>query len=154
MTRITINGQEYGTGENVGSLTIDRICPGVLCRAMSEHEWTSFCDKIDETLAPAGPLKQKIRSYGRCDIIIVFANVAMFAVPSFLPVNIPDFYYPLAGSISFLTFVWAGCMRYRPAKKLQKIKKKVEQVCEEESRRKSNVSFHFRVSERCFKEII
>ena len=154
MTRITINGQGYGTGDNGGSVTIDRTFPGVLSEAMYEHEWTSFCDKVDEALAPAGQLREKILGFGKWYLLIISAMFTITSVSFFLDLNIvPVFVYLIVGGVLALMCVCGSYMHIRSViKKLQEVKKKVEQVCEEESRKRSNVSFHFRVSERCCEE--
>ena len=150
MTRITINGQGYGTGDNGGSVTIDRTFPGVLSEAMYEHEWTSFCDKVDEALAPAGQLREKILGFGQWYLLIISAMFTITSVSFFLDLNIvPVFVYLIVGGVLALMCVCGSYMHIRSViKKLQEVKKKVEQVCEEESRKRSNVSFHFRVSEK------
>ena len=158
MTRINIHGQGYGTGENGNSISIDRTFPGALSGAMSEYEWTSFCDKVDEALAPAGPLRQQILGSGKYGALFLFVAFGVYALTFSVGFrggsNLPPFVYPVVGIVFFLVFVCGGCMSFRPIiKKLQEIIKKVELVCEEESRKRSNVSFHLRVSRRYFKEI-
>ena len=158
MTRITIKGQGYGTGDNGGSVTIDRSVPGDLRRAMSGHEWTSFYDKVDEALAPAGLLRQKVIGAQKCFMLIII--IVMIVLFVFTPIlsyfevsSVITLLILIVGGVLFFVIFCGSSMRTRSAvKKLQEIKKKVEQVCEEESRKRSNVSFHFRVSERCCEE--
>ena len=126
MTRITLNGQGYGTGDNGGPITIDRTFPGVLGRIMSEHEWTSFCDKIDEALAPAGPLRKKL-----CCYRITLAILLLLFM--FLPMY-SSFYAAFVVSVSILVSFCMASMRFTSTrKKLQDIKKKVEQLCQQET---------------------
>ena len=150
MTRITINGQGSGTEDSSGPLTIDRTCPGVLSGFMSEHEWTSFCNKIDEALAPASLLKQKQDCYGCIFFLLAIAFIPLFFVEKYLNLSL------FVVAVSLFVFLCVGLVvNSCVTMKLQEIKKKkVEPVCQEESRKISNVSFHYRVSERYFKEIV
>ena len=108
---------------------------------MSEYEWTSFCDKIDETLAPAGPLNRKFVRYMKILIFVVMASIFI----CFQKVDLS----PLVFVIALLVIIGVNKKHLIPAlQEFLKVKKKAEQICEEESRKRSNISFHYRVSEK------
>ena len=151
MTRININGQ--GQSVRGGTIAIDRTFPGELSGAMSEYEWTSFCDKIDEALAPAN-------SHRKIFMIAVFSVFALITIgilsvvffgirssdddvgngiPKILGIAIPFFFAIMIVMIIF------GCYI---SSKMRKVIGDADQVCEDESKKRPNVSFHFRVSIR------
>ena len=145
MTRITIKGQGYGTGDNGGSVTIDRSVPGDLRRAMSGHEWTSFYDKVDEALAPAGLLRQKVIGAQKCFMLIIIIMIVFAFTPilSYFEVSsIITLLILIVGGVLFFVIFCGSSMRTRSAvKKLQEIKRKVEQFVKK--RVEKDQTFHF-----------
>ena len=112
---------------------------------MSEHEWRSFCKKIDKALKPVGPLRQNQRCYYRIiEVMVLMLCLTSLFLSTESSTAAPFFVF----IVSALVFCFITYMGFTSTKKkLQDVKEKVERICRQESRKKPNVSFHFRVSE-------
>lgn len=147
-TRIELIGQGYTSGSTPdGSIKIERPFPGILNGQISESEWTSFCDRVDQALLPIADMKRKSR---KMTLIFYLAFIIFFGVffairfglggyySSYISYILPAVFIPL--------FIMNVCFMMRLMKMAGETLTQLKQVCEDESNRRSNVSFHVRVS--------
>lgn len=150
MTRISLNGQ--GTnGAGDGPITIDRSFPGLLSGAMSESEWTSFCDKIDETLAPTNSLRQQalrlLLSLLLTMVIVIFIYSLITSIGFSIGFRSSSgILYVMYNVFWFIGIVIILVVNYRRVlpvfQKLQQNKNDFEQICKDETKKRPNVLFH------------
>ena len=144
-TRIEINGQGYTTGTTPdGSMKIDRCCPGTLDAVMSESEWTSFCDRVDHKLECLADFKRKAKKMiFICLVSLIILSVLFVVLP--VPGGLSSLYIYIPVSIivyAILYFYIISPMNRKGNEALNDLK----QVCDDETKKLPNVSFHLRVS--------
>ena len=149
-TRIELIGQGYTSGSNPdGSIKIERPFPGILNGQISESEWTSFCDRVDQTLLPIADAKRQSRKMKLIYFLLSVILVGVFFAIIFL-VPRGDYYSPyifyILPAVYIPLFIMNACFMIRLRKKAGETLTQLKQVCEDESNRRSNVSFHVRVS--------
>lgn len=149
--RIDLHGQGYTTSYTAnGDVTIDRAFPGLLDGFMSQFEWTTFCDRIDEALRPVSALKKKMRMY-YCLYVLLFVGMSA-AIPILATSDIAYNLVSSAAYVPILVVIFCVPMGLfyflarRMTMKAKEILAGVQKVCDEESAKRSNVSFHIRVS--------
>jgi len=150
-TQIAIHGQGTGMGPQStpgNAPVIDRSFPGILSGKMSESEWTSFCNDVDKTLEPVGPIKGQIMAKMKmlaCGMFASFAVIAGITATGALTNSVGFYIYP----VLFFSFpLGIFCVSKRAfasvAGELRKVMTDLEEVCERESARRHDVSFHVR----------
>ena len=149
-TRIELIGQGYTSGSTPdGSIKIERPFPGILNGQISESEWTSFCDRVDQALLPIADMKRKSRKMKLIYFLLSVILVGVFFAIIFL-VPRGDYYSPyifyILPAVYIPLFIMNACFMIRLRKKAGETLTQLKQVCEDESNRRSNVSFHVRVS--------
>ena len=148
-TRIELIGQGYTSGSTPdGSIKIERPFPGILNGQISESEWTSFCDRVDQTLLPIADAKRQFRKMKLIYFLLSVILVGVFAIIFFVSRGryySYNIFYILPAVIFPLSIINA-CFMIRLRKKAGETLTQLKQVCEDESNRRSNVSFHVRVS--------
>lgn len=150
-TNIAIHGQGTGMGPRStpgNAPIIDRAFPGILSNKMSEGEWTSFCNEVDKTLAPVGPIKGQIMGKMKmlaCGMFVSFAVVAGISISGVLQNSVGFFIYPIMFfSLPLGLFCFSKRAFSSVAVELNKCMKDLEEACERESARRHDVSFHVR----------
>lgn len=58
--RIEILNQKTGFQQNPNPIVVDRNMPAILNGRMTQTEWKTFCDNIDQALEPMTPLKNNM----------------------------------------------------------------------------------------------
>lgn len=129
------------------NVTINRTFPAILNGHMTETEWKTFCDRIDEVLVKVGPLQQRM--------ILMFVGIGFVMVGGFVAIGVlmssGAFFanpalFPVLGFGSVFLFACCGfgsvCFT---AQQGRVIETDLEKVCNEESARRPNVSIHVRV---------
>ncbi len=143
--RVDFSPSGYGLCN--ANVTINRACPAILNGHMTETEWKTFCDRVDEVLAKVGPLQQRmvlmfaasgfVMMGGFIAIGVLMSSGAFFANPAIFPV------------IGFGSVFLFGCCGFGSiiftAQQGRAIEVDLEKVCNEESARRPNVSIHVRV---------
>ena len=129
-------------------VTIDRTLPASLEPLISNSEWNRFCDYMDRALKPIEGIKQRasrLMLIAVCASFFIFALIAIlggslfknngnifpvFAVLGILFIAIPAF-------MSFCTWKVTE-------KEMNSVIQDVQRVLNDESIRRSNISFHWR----------
>ncbi len=147
-TRIDILGQRGGIHAQPGkNVIIDRKFPGILNGRMSEFEWTSFCDNVDRAIAPIGPLKTQLSRGAMRGGVLMFAFFAVIAVLVTTRV-LSDKIHMILPPLFIVFMIVPTVLSFRRFKlvavQLSKIMADLEAVCQAESDKRSDVSFHVR----------
>lgn len=150
-TRIELIGQGYTSGSTPdGSIKIERPFPGILNGQISESEWTSFCDRVDQTLLPIADAKRQSRKMKLIYFLLSVILVGVFAIIFFASERRGGYYssyiFYILPAVYIPLFIMNACFMIRLRKKAGETLTQLKQVCEDESNRRSNVSFHVRVS--------
>jgi len=147
--RINLIGQGYTTGHSAdGLIHIDRSMPGILHQHMGQSQWINFCDRVDSTLIELGPVRKKVRNALRISGIIslvlfgtiagVFASGVVFRAGSY-------YVFPILGVLFAIVPTFIYCRMIAPVMtKVRKTLSDLEIICNEESSKYSNLSFHLR----------
>jgi hypothetical protein len=150
-TNIAIHGQGTGMGPRStpgNAPIIDRAFPGILSNKMSEGEWISFCNEVDKTLAPVGPIKGQIMGRMKmlaCGMFASFAVIAGISISGVLTNSVGFYIYPVMFfSLPLGLFCFSNRAFSSVAVELNKCMKDLEEACERESARRHDVSFHVR----------
>mmetsp|Transcript_15981 Transcript_15981/g.15378 ORF Transcript_15981/g.15378 Transcript_15981/m.15378 type:complete len:223 (+) Transcript_15981:57-725(+) len=136
-TRIELNGQM-----KIGQIKIERSFPGILNGQMSESEWTNFCDRVDQTLLPIADVRRKKRKMTLIFILLMVIFFGVFAI--FITGSGGISFLPFLPVVIIAPFIINVCFMIRMSKKARETWTQLKQVCEDESNRRSNVSFHVR----------
>jgi len=148
---IAIHGQGSGMGPQStpgGSPTIDRAFPGILSGKMSEGEWTSFCNDVDKTLEPVGPIKTKIMGTMKilsCGMFAAFAVIAGITASGLIQNYMGFYLYPVMFfSLPIGLFCFSRRVFRSVGATLSKCMQDLEEACARESAKRHDVSFHVR----------
>lgn len=142
-TRIELIGQGYTSGSNPdGSIKIERPFPGILNGQISESEWTSFCDRVDHKLERLADFKRKAKKMiFICLVSLIILSVLFVVLP--VPGGLSSLYIYIPVSIivyAILYFYIISPMNRKGNEALNDLK----QVCDDETKKIPNVSFHLR----------
>lgn len=130
---------------NNDSLRVDPTIPAIMRGRVAESDWKQFCDKVDEHLQEISNARQRACIH----FFIVFAWV--LCLVGYGLSMVIDFGFPGAPiimfSITFFGTIIAVFFLQHTKSKEKSSCEKIRRVCEEESKKQSLVSYHFREDE-------
>ena len=124
------------------AVTIDRAMAPKLAATYSASDWNVFCEKVDKVLEPALAIKKRTR---RMQLIgLAFAILPSVAFGIF---SLFDIFFDLGIVIPIFFIIPAGlyCYTYKTMMRdISALKDELREVVNEESNKRSDVSFHLK----------
>jgi hypothetical protein len=145
--RIELHGQTLFNSK----VSIDRSMPAMLSDRMSNHEWTAFCDRVDQALEPTQNIKRQLACYTGLSVaasIGIFIAIAVMGATGRIFSLYGGGFNPLY-ILLFVSFIVVPltipCHTIRAtSQKISKVYDDLRNVVNEESSKRSDISFHLK----------
>lgn len=150
--RIELQGQTTSSFNVSSTVSIDRSIPALLGDRMSNQEWISFCDNVDQALEPAQTIRKQLAC---CTFLSVAASIGIFIAIAVMGATGRIFSIGSGGGFNpvyivlFIAFIVAPTsiqcyIIKKRSEGLSKVYDDLRTVINAESSKRSDISFHLR----------
>jgi hypothetical protein len=141
----------HGQSSFNSKVSIDRSMPAMLSDRMSNHEWIAFCDRVDQALEPIQAIKNTMLRHSVVSVAVSFGLFILIAVMgftgrivSFSGGGFSPLYIILLVAFIFVPFALQFYRMRGASRDVTKVYDDLRKVVNEESSKRSDVSFHLK----------